>query len=298
MSEVPIKTNTSMAKGSKEKVEFQEFSLYGGKIQGKFYPVSHAYYINGVRKTGVTTIGNIKDKSQALVPWALEEAAKSLLGVLDRKRDINADDIIKAVFASDLARDTAATLGSAIHDWIEQYIRAKLKKGGMPLMPTDKQVLTGVTSFLEWESQHKVKFLWAEKVVYSRKHDYIGKADFGAIIDGDRCLCDNKTSNGLYNGVRMQTAAYVKADEEETKEKYDGRWAIRIAKETEEEYLKRMEHKNRIKAILGKKEVEIKPYQVFEAKFLDASASDIETDFQAFLDAKGLMTWDRLTAYL
>ncbi len=82
------------------------------------------------------------------------------------------------------------------------------------------------------EKQHKVKFVSTERIVYSKKHDYIGKMDAEAMVDGKRVLVDFKTSSGLYNSVRMQTAAYQKADEEEGAKSYKGRWAIRISRKT------------------------------------------------------------------
>ena len=167
----------------------------------------------------------------------------------------------------------------------------------MPEMPHDQNVVKGVTSFLEWEKAHKVKYLWAEKIVYSQEHDYIGRADFGAMVDGLKCLCDLKSGNGLYNEVLLQTAAYAMADTEESKFKYDGRWAIRVAKETEQEYLDRLNLKNAIKEILGKKPVDVKPYQVFEAKFLDNVRMNMRRDFNAFLAAWELDRWNSDTDF-
>lgn len=275
--------------------EFTEFELYKGKAKGKFFPVSHQYWVNGTRPKSVTGIIGIKDKSVALIPWALEEGAKHLLECLEKGIKINEEQIIRSVFASDQAKEKAATLGTVIHDWIERYIRFKLKQPGyktMPEMPENKAEIVGVNSFLEWESQHKVKFVWTEKILYSMKYGYIGKADFAAYIDGELSLCDNKTSNGLYNSVGMQTAAYMMADQEESKAKYVGRWAIRVAKETEAEYYARMELKNKIKKILGKPEKEIKPYQIFEAKFLDAKGTEAKRDFKAFINCLELGQWD------
>jgi hypothetical protein len=254
-------------------------------------PNRHIYYVNGERAKSVTGIIGIKDKSGALVPWALEEAAKSLITHLEAG-EISAEHIIKAVFASEEAKNKAADLGTAVHDWVEKYIKFKLKEGKMPEMPKDKNIMTGVNSFLEWEAGHKVKYLWAEKLLYSKKYGYIGKGDFAAIVDGERCLCDLKSGNGLYNSVRMQCAAYQKADEEETKEKYDGRWAIRIAKETEQEYYDRMAIKNKIKTFLGKKEKEVSEYQIFEAKFLDIKGDECDKDFKAFINCLELGEWD------
>lgn len=276
-----------------------ERTLYKGKIKVRFLgptddkPYRHIYYVDGIRKTGATTIINIKDKSGALIPWALEEAAKHLFQYVGKK--LTKENIIKAVFASEEVKAKSADVGSKIHDWIERFIKYKLepKKYPMPEMPDDKNVARGVMSFMQWHENYKVKFLWAEKVVYSKKHDYIGKADFAAVVDGKKCLCDIKTGNGLYNSVMMQTAAYQKADEEESGFKYDGRWAIRIAKETEEEYLERMRIKVENKTLLNKKTYEVKPYQVFEAVFLDDEDGKINKDFKAFLAAIELFRWDQ-----
>lgn len=275
--------------------------LYGGKVEARFMgptddkPNRHIYQMNGERKRSVTGIQGLKDKSGALVPWALEEGAKSLLRDLENGVKITEEEIVKSVFASDQVKMKAANLGTDIHNWCENYINSRLKKGSTPEMPDDADVSKGVTSFLQWEESNKVKFLWSEKVLYSRKYDYMGKADFGAIVNGERCICDLKTGNGLYKEVRLQLAAYRQADEEETKEKYDGRWAIQLSKETEKEYLARMEIKNKIKRLLGKKESEIYPYQVFNAKFLDLNKDDYKKDLSAFVNLAELHTWDSTT---
>lgn len=282
------------------------FELYKGRVKGKFLgptedkPNRHMYYIEGKQKTGVSTICGIKDKSRALIPWSQEETAKYMFALLETKEKITEEHLIKAAFASDERKTKAADLGTAVHDWVENYIRHRLKENShktMPDMPENASVLQGVTSFLKWESEHKVKFLWTEKILYSLAHDYIGRADFGAVIDGLACLCDLKSGNGLYNEVRMQTAAYAMADTEESKTKYDGRWAIRISKETEQEYLERMALKNKIKKLLRKNESIIKPYKVFEAKFLDNEKSFMKRDFNAFINALNLMRWDHETDF-
>lgn len=278
-----------------------ETKLYGGKVIAKFMgpteekPNRHIYQMNGDRKRSVTGIIGFKDKSGALVPWSQEESAKCLLQVLESGVVINEEQIVKGVFASDRAKEKAANLGTAVHDWCEAYINAKLKKGKMPEMPNNNSVLNGVTSFLEWESQNQVKFLWSEKVLYSRKHDFMGKADFGAMVNGEKCICDLKTGNGLYKEVRLQLAAYRQADEEETKEKYDGRWAIQIAKEIEQEYHARIALKNKIKTFLGKKESKIYPYKVFNAKFLDLDKKSYKKDLECFTNLAGVQEWDSTT---
>lgn len=294
-----------MQTSPKKIVNETEFSLYKGKVKGKFLgptqdsPNRHMYYVDGKRKSGVTTALSIKDKSTALMSWQGEETAKYLFGIMETKKSITQEDIVKAIFAHEESKNKAADLGHQVHEWIENYINHKLKKKGceMPDMPEMPEVVTGVTSFLEWESSHKVKYLWSEKILYSLKHDYIGCGDFGAMVDSKVCLCDIKTGNGMYNSVLAQTAAYVEADREECGMKYEGRWAIRIAKETPQEYQKRMELKNKIKSLLGKKEKDVEEYQVFEARFLDEEKLNMKRDFEGFLYHWNLLKWDRATDF-
>lgn len=281
--------------------EFIETKLYKGKVIVKFFPDSHQYWVDGKRKSGVTTILGIKDKSTALMSWQGEETAKALFKITEKGLTITNEDIVNAIFAHKKSVDASAELGHQIHKWVENYINHKLKKKGfesVPEMPEDKNVITGVTSFLEWESEHKVKYLWSEKILYSKKYDYIGCGDFGAIVDGKMCLCDIKTGNGMYNSVLAQTSAYAHADTEESGMKYDGRWAIRIAKETEKEYHARMELKNKIKSLLGKKETEVETYKVFDALFLDDEKGAMKYDFEeGFLSHQNLLRWDRKTDF-
>ncbi len=285
------------------------FSLYKGKVQGKFLgpteesPNRHMYYVDtgeGMkRKKGVTTFLAIKDKSVALMSWQGETIAKHFFEMLDNSLPLTQESIAKAIFSPEDVKNKAGDLGTQIHSWIESYINYKLypKKFKMPEMPEDQNVVTGVTSFLEWESSHKVKYLWSEKILYSKKYDYIGKGDFGAVVDGITCLCDVKTSNNMYNSVCAQTAAYAEADREESGIKYEGRWAIRLAKETPEEYQDRMELKNKIKGLLGKNSREVEPYQVFDAKFLDEKKSNMKRDFEGFLYHWNLCHWDAETDF-
>ena len=277
--------------------------LYKGKVEVKFYgptedkPNRHMYYVAGKRKTGVTTFLGIVDKSNALVSWSLEEAAKHLILHLEQKKAVDEEQIVKAVFAHKEIKERAADLGKTAHAWCEKYILADMGKGESPEMPEEKEVVTAVNGFMDWVKEHKIKFVSTEKLVYSKKYDYIGTMDIEAIIKGRRYLIDLKTSNGLYNTVRMQTAAYLKADQEEGGMHYQGRWAVRLAKETEEEYLAKIELKNKIKRILGKKETEAKKYVPFEARYLDDDKDALEYDFKTFLATKNLFLWNKATDF-
>jgi len=277
--------------------EFEEYSLYNDKIKVKFFPASHIYMVNGKRKTGVTTYLGIVDKSRPLVYWATDLACDELIARLPN--GITEKDIIEACGLHEVRKQEAADIGTKIHDWCEQYIKNKLqpKKHPKPDMPEEREVQIGVAAFIDWEKEHKVKFVSSERVVYSRKNDFIGKMDIECLIDGDLFLVDLKSSSGLYNTVLMQTAAYVRADEEESGRKYAGRWAIRLAKETEKEYLAKMQKKQAKDVKKGKEPRPIPPYQVFEAKYLDPQKGLIERDYEAFKSAKHLHEWNRETDF-
>lgn len=275
-----------------------EFTLYGGKVKGKFLgpteekPNRHMYYVDGKRKTGVTTYCGIKDKSVGLVSWATEIYLNHLLETLSTKGKVTEADIIVGWTKHQEAKAKAAAVGDEVHKWVESYI-----KGEKTEMPEQTEAQIGVSSFLDWEAANKVKYISSERVVYSKKHDYIGKMDIEAKVNGKLCLIDIKTSNGMYNEFNMQTAAYVMADQEESKRKYHGRWVIRLSKETEKEYVKRMELKNKNRVLRGKEPFAFPEYRVFEPKFLDDEKGNLARDFKGFLSAKGLFEFDKLTGF-
>lgn len=283
-----------------------ETKLYGGKVLVKFMgptedkPNRHMYYVNGERKTGVTTFIGIKDKSQALVSWATELAGDHLIAILEKVGKVTELDIIESISLHSEKKQEAADIGHEIHRWCERYIRHKLKEKGyenMPELPEQKEVQIGVNAFLDWETAHKVKFISSERIVYSKKNDFIGQMDIEAEIDRELCMVDLKSSNGLYNTVQEQTAAYAKADEEESGKEYQGRWAIRLAKETEKEYNARMKKKNDKRIKRGKDPIDYGPYQVFEAKYIEGGREQLEYDYKAFLASQFLHKWDKDTDY-
>ena len=290
--------------------EYIEIPLYNEDVMIKFYQLSHQYWVSVkgdkfTRRTGVTTICGIKDKSIALGMWQQQITADFLLKKIAAGESITHDLALEAIVQNDLKLKESVDIGNEIHDWCSKYIKFKLKEPGyreMPSMPELKEAVTGVNAFLDWEKENKVKFLSSERVVYSKKHDFIGTMDIEAMVNGKIALTDLKSGNGLYNSVRAQTAAYVMADmEEDKKKKYQVRWAIRVAKLTEEEYFRKEERKKEIKQFIARfqgkevKDYPIKEYVAFEAKCLDLDENLIERDFKAFLAHKEVYKWDALT---
>jgi len=283
--------------------------LYKGKVEIKFFPDTHIYMVsvNGerpVRKTGSTSFIGIMDKSKALGSWQQGMTLDFLLEALANGIKLDEDKCIEAVIQHELYLEKAVDIGHEIHAWAESFIRHELKQPGfedLPEIPNFPEAVTGVNAFMDWRKKHKVKFLTTESMVYSLEHDYIGTEDVTFEADGKLCDADFKSSNGLYNSVRMQTASYAKARMEMGGKKSQGRWAIRFSKYNEEEYIKRETRKKQIRRFIAEfqgkeyKEYPIKPYTVFEAKFLDDDKSFLERDFAAFLNAKGLFQWNKQT---
>lgn len=280
-----------------------ETKIYNGGVVIRFNPATHIYTVSVnegkfERKTGVTTAINVLDKSGALIPWAVGLAVdfikehKELL-------DHDSDEIYAlAEEESEKKKNEAADLGTLVHDWISRDIF-----GVSQLMPEDERVVRGVLAWIDWKESHDVKILHSEKAVYSLKHDYVGTLDFTANVKSCGGLCcgnsesgerlhvlgDIKTGNGIYESHGMQTAAYLKAEEEETGKKFDGRLIVRLSKESEEEHTARMAKKNAKREAKGKKAFEVK-FHVFETIWLDAD-DGLKEDFEAFVHALKLYKW-------
>lgn len=262
-------------------------NLYDGKVTIKAYLKGerHSYWKDGKRIKSVTGAYAILDKSRALMPWAVEMSMKYLGQFVGQP--LTMDMLWDAEGQHEAVKAEAANVGKAAHSWIEQYV-----KGMKPEMPEDPNVAQAVSGFLSWVKEKSVKFMDAEKLVYSKKHNYVGMMDATATLGGMRgkFVIDYKVSNGLYSQVAYQTAAYQKADEEESGVEYGGRWAIRLSKETKAEYEARMEEKMKkyLRKNPDKEPYEIAPYQPFEARFL--SPQTVERDFKVHLLCMELST--------
>jgi hypothetical protein len=247
-----------------ENKEFQIIELYKGQVSLKFFPVTHIYMRNGKRCKSPSGAIGIIDKSKFLMIWQKEMIGDVLREKVGQKLT---DEIIdQAIETPENTKDEAIGIGKEAHKWIEKFI-----KGDKPPMPETEGAAKAVAGFLDWVKQHKVKFTASEKLVYSKKFDFAGTLDAVAMIGNEKkpYIIDYKVSNGLYAGVALQTAAYQLAESEESGTKYAGRWAIRLSKETEEEYNIRQEKKlaKYMKKNDGKT-YEIKPWAAFEARLM------------------------------
>lgn len=235
--------------------------LYKGTVELKFEEGRHRFTVNGKSILSVTAGTSIIDKSRPLIYWAVGLTKDFLMENLsnlinDKKGDKIVALIEEASKQHSIRKQKAADIGTQVHDWVEKFIKAKTKED-YPEIPKDANVYNGVSAFLKWVDEDKVKFISSEKHIYSKKYNYAGIMDAEAVIGGKMCVVDFKTSKGIYPEFRFQVAAYQNAVEEETGKKYAG---------------------DKVLARFGKEdgEFEVHPY------------GDHDKDFKGFLNALNL----------
>lgn len=206
----------------------EKVKLYGGKVEVVFNRERHTYLVNGEKAISVTACTGLLAKP-ALVFWSANLARDFLLEHLKNGNTITEEMIVEAAKQHTQKAKKEATSGTLVHEWASRYI-----KGEKPEMPEDERVIRGVTAFLDWVKESKVKFLATEQWIYSMKHDYVGTMDCKFTMGPEKhkvIHCgDFKTSSGFYNEMRYQVAAYQEADAEESGCEYGNKWIIRFDK--------------------------------------------------------------------
>ena len=217
--------------------------LYNGEVTIRFTEGNHRYkyleqnaYLEGV----TTTLGTVIDKSMALVPWALNMCVNYILEnfSFDMSKAELTELLQEAKKAHTRKKEAGADTGTVVHEALERYI----KEGVASL--SDESGLKPFIAFLEWEAEVNPKYLWSEKILYSKEHNYCGTCDIAFEINGVKYLGDWKTSdprkefkNGKYTGrVKaypghfLQVAAYDTANYEECGEVFDAYMIVYITK--------------------------------------------------------------------
>lgn len=209
--------------------------LYNGEVEVTFLPNSHRYQVNGKSVIGVTSITGILDKP-ALIYWATGLARDYLSNLLERGSKITREEIFTACNLHADKKEKAATIGSYVHKFAEDYANAYINGTPKPIIldNLDIEIINGINAFLEFIITHKVEFISTERFVYSRKHNFCGKCDAIALVDGKYTLVDYKTSNGIYNEHLYQVSGYSIALEEEDQKKFDQHIILKFGKETGE----------------------------------------------------------------
>jgi len=216
--------------------ETQLIEKYNGAVQITFYPNSHMYKINGQSIMSVSRICGIVDKSAGLIIWATRLARDYLQKLPVQARTDEA--LEEAIKQHAVKKQEAADIGHYVHSYAEAYIAGNTSAELDTTLFSEedaKRAKNGIIAFLQWASDKNITWEASEQIVYSKKYNYVGTFDAIAIIGGKRYLIDFKTSKGLYRLEHgMQTAAYLKAHQEEHGTHFDGRIILHFNKETGE----------------------------------------------------------------
>jgi hypothetical protein len=235
----------------------EEIKLYNGKVTITFTERDwngkkiHSYTDEkGNKLLSVTSITGLVDKSGPLMYWATDLMGKYLFDNYNGK-PINQEILQEAKKKYKEAKQEAADIGTAIHDWVEQKI-----KGLEPAMPKNEKVRNGAMAALKWLASHKIEITHTERIVYSKKYGYVGKCDWDGIDkdDNELVIGDHKSSKGIYPEMFMQLSAYWKATEEETGKKYKRGYIVKYGKddgEFEVKEISRTDNEKNFKAFLG-----------------------------------------------
>ncbi len=243
------------------------YNLYDGKVNLVFDDKTHTYKVGDKVIYGVTSITGTIAKP-GLIYWAANMSAEAFLAnmkagvALDEVQIKQLADTIKTAHSQ--KKDSAADIGTMIHDWLEQFLKAGIAKKPIPKKPINPEMKNAIDAFLDWTKKNKVKFTEAERKVYSRKFKYAGTCDGVATVNGKSTIIDFKTGNAVYPEMFLQTVAYQAALEEETGKKFTHNLILRLSK--------------------GDKQKGISAFEVLET-------TNHRENFKTFLAAKQIYTW-------
>jgi hypothetical protein len=172
-------------------------------------PKSGYWNASGGRLPSVTTILSRFKDSGALMKWAYTTGR-------DHGR-LEAQGHVVPTSLYDVS-GKAADIGTAAHAMVEASIN-----GGDPetcetllsLLPSDQEkARNAYRTYLDWAGMSKLEIVEQEMYMVSEVHQYGGTPDAIGVVNGQLCLVDWKTSNGVYGDYLLQLAAYRQLWEE------------------------------------------------------------------------------------
>jgi hypothetical protein len=199
--------------------------LYNGTVEIDFNEGRHVYTVDGVLVPGVTGILSRLSKD-ALIQWAANCAVDYMRDNLTPECDLEA--ILKDAKTAHrrIARE-AADIGTVVHKYAESVL-----KGETVELPEGEAQQRGCEAFMDWMEANEVQTISSERVIFSKSDWYAGTCDFYGYVNGVLTVGDIKTSSGLYPEMLLQTAAYIRAIEEEIGSRVAQRIILRVDKKT------------------------------------------------------------------
>lgn len=166
----------------------------------------------GDKVPGVTSVLGMLPKG-FLKWWAAKEVATTAvamaksgeLTLMAARDEDGAIDYLKR--SPDRNTKRAADIGTAAHGVFEALSL------GHPLGPITEDLEPFARHFADYLETVQPEYLRCEDTVWSDQHGYAGSFDALAVIQGERCWVDNKTTrSGVHAEVALQLSAYRKAD--------------------------------------------------------------------------------------
>jgi len=249
---------------------------------------SHNYtrISDGKWLAGVTSVSGLVPK-EWLSAWGAKECAK-FLGYSDYEGDIEkakemmqkiADlktpeefiTLLKEAKGASFRKSKEALVdGKTGHDWIENWVKAKIRGRELPIIP-EGNLERPLKQFVEWHEKEILLPILSEARVADVDREYAGTMDELGItrIDGKLALLDYKFASHISDEYALQLAGY-QACFEKYDIRIDKRIIIRLPKTLTREEWDEKEHKYKIiENTIEVKEIET-PYEFDRNTFYSA----------------------------
>jgi len=155
-------------------------------------PKKGYFLADGTQVPGTTTVLGRFKESGALLRWAWKQGKDGL-------------ELYET-------RDKAAEIGTAAHAMVEARINGADPEDREELHALDeagkKRARNAFRMYERWAAMSNLKILHQEIPLVSEAYRFGGTPDAIGLVDGELCLVDWKTSNGVYSDYLLQLAAY------------------------------------------------------------------------------------------
>jgi len=181
------------------------------------------------------TTKNIVEKPH-LITWASRLSAQYMADKGDwLGEDADPGTVKQMVKDASLAfkkeRDVAASIGTAAHNALEDYINSGFEGKALDYLETENiKAVAATRSGQKCLDEEDIEAISAELVVGSEKVGVAGTLDLLCLWDGKLMIVDWKTSNSISDNYAMQIATYACLLEEMTGLKIDGARIVKLEK--------------------------------------------------------------------
>lgn len=169
------------------------------------------YPIKGEKLPSVTAILDYAlGFGDGLMDWAVKEGATKLMREMKlakkEGRRMTIDDAVRIAKSARMDKLVEAQKkGTAVHEWIEVFVKGKEIKD-LNFLPSIQKPY--IDSFLNWRKDYKFTPILQEQLVFDLSDGFAGRFDYYGKINGELALIDFKTSNYIKPEMGLQLSAY------------------------------------------------------------------------------------------